>query len=90
MKRTFVKFAVAGGLAVGMASGAAQAAGGPTDQDILKDAETPGDVLTYGMTVAVTEHLWIPLADGTRLGARLWLPDSAASTPVSAPSGSAL
>ena len=32
-----------------MASGAAQAAGGPTDQDILKDAETPGDILTYGM-----------------------------------------
>ncbi len=49
MKRTFVKFAVAGGLAVSMASGAAQAAGGPTDQDILKDAETPGDILTYGM-----------------------------------------
>ena len=49
MKRTFVKFAVAGGLAVSMASGAALAAGGPTDQDILKDAETPGDILTYGM-----------------------------------------
>ena len=53
MKRTFAKLAVvgavAGGLAVGMPAGAAQAAGGPTDQDILKDAETPGDVLTYGM-----------------------------------------
>ena len=24
--------------------------------------------------ISVTEHLWIPLADGTRLAARLWLP----------------
>lgn len=30
----------------------------------------------------VTEHLWIPLADGTRLAARLWLPDD--PTPVPA------
>jgi alcohol dehydrogenase (cytochrome c) len=56
MKRTFVKFAVAGGLAVSMASGAAQAAGGPTDQDILKDAETPGDILTYGMGTQGQRH----------------------------------
>jgi len=56
MKRTFVKFAVAGGLAVSMASGAALAAGGPTDQDILKDAETPGDVLTYGMGTQGQRH----------------------------------
>ena len=59
MKRTFAKFAVgrvAGGLAVGMASGAAQAAGGPTDQDILKDAETPGDILTYGMGTQGQRH----------------------------------
>lgn len=40
--------AVAGGLAFGLATGAAQAAG-PTNDDILKDAQTPGDVLTYGM-----------------------------------------
>ena len=56
MKRTFVKFAVAGGLAVSMASGAALAAGGPTDQDILKDAETPGDILTYGMGTQGQRH----------------------------------
>jgi putative CocE/NonD family hydrolase len=36
------------------------------------------------MTVEVTEHLWITLADGCRLGARLWLPDDAASAPVPA------
>lgn len=34
------------------------------------------------MTVTVTEHLWIPLADGTRLAARLWLPDEAAPVPA--------
>ena len=28
------------------------------------------------MAVTVTEHLWVPLSDGTRLAARLWLPDS--------------
>ena len=43
MKRTFAKLAVmgavAGGLAAGMPAGSAQAAGGPTDQDILKDAD---------------------------------------------------
>ena len=36
------------------------------------------------MTVTVTEHLWITLADGCRLGARLWLPDDASGTPVPA------
>jgi putative CocE/NonD family hydrolase len=27
------------------------------------------------MAVTMTEHLWVPLSDGTRLAARLWLPD---------------
>jgi alcohol dehydrogenase (cytochrome c) len=48
MKRTLTSFAVAGGLALGLTAGGARAAG-PTDADILKDAETTGDVLTYGM-----------------------------------------
>jgi alcohol dehydrogenase (cytochrome c) len=60
MKRTFAKLAVmgavAGGLAVAAPGGAAQAAGGPTDQDILKDAETPGDILTYGMGTQGQRH----------------------------------
>jgi putative CocE/NonD family hydrolase len=34
--------------------------------------------------VEVTEHLFIPLADGTRLGARLWLPATAGANPVPA------
>ncbi|MBW4024677.1 MAG: CocE/NonD family hydrolase [Proteobacteria bacterium] len=36
------------------------------------------------MAVTVTEHLWVPLADGTRLAARLWLPDGAERDPVPA------
>lgn len=27
--------------------------------------------------VRVIEHVWIPLADGTRLAARIWMPDVA-------------
>jgi uncharacterized protein len=30
------------------------------------------------------EHLWIPLADGTRLAARIWLPEGAEDDPVPA------
>jgi putative CocE/NonD family hydrolase len=30
------------------------------------------------------DHTWIPLADGTRLAARIWLPDDAADDPVPA------
>ncbi|WP_062013736.1 CocE/NonD family hydrolase [Aureimonas sp. AU4] len=36
------------------------------------------------MTVEITEHLWVPLRDGTRLGARLWLPAGASEAPVPA------
>lgn len=33
-------------------------------------------------TVEEVEHLWIPVSDGTRLGARLWRPVSAVDEPV--------
>ena len=36
------------------------------------------------MPVTTVENFYIPLADGTRLAARLWLPDDAAATPVPA------
>jgi uncharacterized protein len=36
------------------------------------------------MTVQAEENIWITLSDGCRLAARLWLPDSAATTPVPA------
>ena len=30
------------------------------------------------------DHVWIPLSDGTRLGARIWLPEDAETDPVPA------
>ncbi|HLW89866.1 MAG TPA: CocE/NonD family hydrolase [Roseiarcus sp.] len=36
------------------------------------------------MAITVIEHLFIPLADGTRLAARLWLPEDAEQEPVPA------
>jgi putative CocE/NonD family hydrolase len=36
------------------------------------------------MAVRVIENLWIGLSDGTRLAARLWLPETAESVPVPA------
>ncbi|MBN9333508.1 CocE/NonD family hydrolase, partial [Devosia sp.] len=34
------------------------------------------------MTIRITEHIWIPLSDGTRLGARLFLPEDDAKVPA--------
>ena len=34
--------------------------------------------------VRLLEHVWIPLSDGTRLGARIWLPEDAEQNPVPA------
>lgn len=34
--------------------------------------------------IDVTDHLWIPMPDGVRLGARLWLPQGAQKLPVPA------
>ena len=39
-------------------------------------------ITEFPHSVTLIEHLWIKLSDGTRLAARLWLPDSAADTPV--------
>ena len=36
------------------------------------------------MTIVVEEHVWIPLSDGCRLGARLWLPADALQKPAPA------
>jgi putative CocE/NonD family hydrolase len=36
------------------------------------------------MTVKIIENLFIPLADGTRLAARIWMPDDAATQPAPA------
>ena len=34
------------------------------------------------MTIRIQEHIWIPLSDGTRLGARLFLPENTAKVPA--------
>ncbi len=36
------------------------------------------------MSISVEEHLWITMSDGCRLGARLWLPQTAHESPVPA------
>jgi uncharacterized protein len=36
------------------------------------------------MAIHDIENTWIPLADGTRLAARIWLPDDAEQHPVPA------
>ncbi|MGC6387362.1 CocE/NonD family hydrolase [Ewingella sp. S1.OA.A_B6] len=41
-------------------------------------------ITEFPHAVTTIEHLWIKLNDGTRLAARLWLPDSADDTPVPA------
>src|SRR5262245_38267051 len=38
----------------------------------------------FSRRVRVIENEWIPLADGTRLAARLWLPEDAEANPVPA------
>jgi putative CocE/NonD family hydrolase len=41
-------------------------------------------VTEFPHAVREVEHAWIPLADGTRLAARYWLPEDAEATPVPA------
>src|SRR5260370_42046405 len=38
----------------------------------------------YPRAIREIAHVWIPLADGTRLAARIWLPDEAEQNPVPA------
>src|SRR5260221_14702718 len=41
-------------------------------------------VTSFPRAVRIVEHTWIPLPDGTRLAARIWLPDDAEQSPVPA------
>ena len=50
----------------------------------MSAADPKSEVERGVSSVTVTEHLWITLVDGTRLAARLWLPDGAATAPVPA------
>ena len=42
------------------------------------------EVTEFPHRVRVIENAWIPMADGTRLAAKLWLPADAEATPVPA------
>ena len=48
----------------------------------------PGDAMSlhssYPLSVREVENAWIPLTDGTRLAARIWLPGDAEENPVPA------
>ncbi|UPK75250.1 CocE/NonD family hydrolase [Nocardioidaceae bacterium SCSIO 66511] len=37
---------------------------------------------TFPRSVTETEHTWIPMPDGTRLAARIWMPEDAVDNPV--------
>ena len=41
-------------------------------------------VTEFPRPVRVVEHLWIPLPDGARLAARMWIPEDATTSPVPA------
>ena len=41
-------------------------------------------VTEFPRRVRVVEHLWIPMRDGARLAARMWIPEDAATSPVPA------
>ena len=47
-------------------------------------AETGGPAVVTDFPHDVTdiEHLWIPMSDGTRLSARIWLPEGAENAPA--------
>ena len=38
----------------------------------------------YPRSVRVIENCWVPLSDGTRLAAKIWLPEDAEADPVPA------
>jgi uncharacterized protein len=44
----------------------------------------PADRTDFPRTVRLVEHLWIPLSDGCRIAARMWLPEDAEHDPVPA------
>jgi uncharacterized protein len=61
----------------------------PADWGYIDGLSTPKRaarliVTDFPHAIREIEHLWIPLADGTRLAARIWLPEDADRKPVPA------
>jgi putative CocE/NonD family hydrolase len=52
----------------------------------MSDSETDGPRIVTDLPYEVREieHVWIPMSDGVRLSARLWLPEAAEDNPVPA------
>jgi hypothetical protein len=50
----------------------------------LKGAPMASVVTDFPHKVGVVEHIWIPLSDGCRLAAKLWIPQGAEEEPVPA------
>ncbi len=48
------------------------------------DATSIEEVTDFPHGVQVVEHTWIPLSDGVRLAAKLWIPEGAVEAPVPA------
>src|ERR1700734_159429 len=68
--------AVLGTLAVGPALAATHVFGA------AKTAGSPPGAFPAKRQVRVIENSWIPMPDGARLAARLWIPEGAEKTPV--------
>ncbi|HSF94732.1 MAG TPA: CocE/NonD family hydrolase, partial [Thermohalobaculum sp.] len=47
-------------------------------------ASASGIVDRFPKDVREIEHLWIPMPDGVRLSARVWMPENAEAEPVPA------
>src|SRR5690242_12301316 len=54
------------------------------DSKYFKQATNMSVVSRFSNSVRRIEHFWIDLKDGTRLAARMWLPEEAESNPVPA------
>lgn len=50
----------------------------------MTDGEATRIVSEFPCQVKEIEHVWIPMADGVRLSARIWMPDDAEDKPVPA------
>ncbi len=50
----------------------------------MSDSHATRIVSEFPCQVKEIEHVWIPMSDGVRLSARLWMPEDADSTPVPA------
>ena len=46
--------------------------------------QTPKTIEDFPRKVCEIENIWIPMPDGTRLAARIWLPEDAEADPVPA------